>query len=75
MVEELGAGIAVRAADLGEGELHGLTAADVPRVQTGIETVLANHTYASAAQGVARQLAGRPMIPEILQGLRTAEAL
>ena len=58
MVDDLGAGISIRAEADGDTP-HGLTAADVPRVRTALQTVLTTESYAAAGRGTTRGTALR----------------
>lgn len=68
MVEQLGAGIAVRPAR--PRRIAGLTAGDVPRLRQAITSVLSEPGYAIAARLAATRFAGRPSIAARLEELR-----
>ncbi len=69
MVEDLGAGIAVRATATNRRGLKGLDPNDVAPVRAAIEAVLSDGTYARAAKRIARVLADRPSAAEVLRTL------
>jgi UDP-N-acetylglucosamine transferase subunit ALG13 len=68
MVEELGAGVAVRSNS--DGPLRGLTLSDTARVRAAINNVLLDDTYSAAARRAAGELAGRPTVSESMDRLR-----
>lgn len=68
MVEQLGAGIAVR--PVRQRRIAGLTDADVPRLRQAILSVLFDPSYTEAAQLVAKRFAGRPSIAARMAELR-----
>lgn len=70
MVEDLGAGIAVRSTATAGHGLQGLDATDVPRVRDAIEAVLADTSYARSAQRIGHALAERPHVSDVLHALR-----
>lgn len=69
MVEDLGAGIAVRATSTNRRGLKGLDSNDVAPVRAAVEAVLSDVTYARAAERIARVLADRPSAAEVLRTL------
>ena len=68
MVEELGAGVAIRPDS--DGPLRGLTLNDAARVRAAITDVLVVDAYSTAARRVADDLTGRPTITELMDRLR-----